>query len=94
MVAVMMMLIVAQVGCFVFYCMESRTISVNSPVPVHSVFIYRPDRRLELWRFVLYMLLHAGWGLSLCMSVYRLAERGYIFFFNSEKQGGEGGGGG
>ena len=49
-----------QLGCFVYYCMESRMITLNGPVPVHSIFIYRPDRRLELWRFVLYMLLHAG----------------------------------
>lgn len=25
------------------------------------MFIYRPDRRHEIWRFVLYMVLHAGW---------------------------------
>nr|KAG5714618.1 hypothetical protein BaRGS_000106 [Batillaria attramentaria] len=50
-----------EVGCFVYYCMESRMITLNGPVPVHSIFIYRPDRRLELWRFILYMLLHAGY---------------------------------
>ncbi|KAK7113068.1 hypothetical protein V1264_012426 [Littorina saxatilis] len=50
-----------EVGCFVYYCMESRMITLNGPVPVHSIFIYRPDRRLEIWRFVLYMLLHAGY---------------------------------
>lgn len=25
------------------------------------MFIYRPDKRHEIWRFVLYMVLHAGW---------------------------------
>ncbi|KAH9365290.1 hypothetical protein HPB48_018308 [Haemaphysalis longicornis] len=24
-------------------------------------FIYRPDKRLQVWRFVFYMVLHAGW---------------------------------
>ncbi|PVD38451.1 hypothetical protein C0Q70_01066 [Pomacea canaliculata] len=50
-----------EVGCFVYYCMESRMITLNGPVPAHSIFIYRPDRRVELWRFVLYILLHAGY---------------------------------
>ncbi|KAL8601507.1 hypothetical protein ACOMHN_000449 [Nucella lapillus] len=57
----MPLILVLEVGCFVYYCLESGRISVNGPVPVHSVFIYRPDRRVELWRFVFYMLLHAGY---------------------------------
>ncbi|XP_075162410.1 rhomboid serine protease stem cell tumor [Haematobia irritans] len=31
------------------------------PVPIDSLFIYRPDKRHELWRFMSYMFLHAGW---------------------------------
>ena len=31
------------------------------PIPTDSVFIYRPDRRLQVWRFVSYMFLHANW---------------------------------
>ncbi|XP_050423690.1 protein rhomboid isoform X2 [Adelges cooleyi] len=30
-------------------------------VPMDSVFIYRPDKRQQLWRFMLYMFLHASW---------------------------------
>ncbi|VVC44262.1 Hypothetical protein CINCED_3A014559 [Cinara cedri] len=30
-------------------------------VPMDSVFIYRPDKRQQLWRFMLYMFLHVGW---------------------------------
>ncbi|KAI9587960.1 protein rhomboid-like [Glossina fuscipes] len=30
-------------------------------IPTDSVFIYRPDRRLEVWRFISYMFLHANW---------------------------------
>ncbi|XP_025194980.1 rhomboid-related protein 2-like isoform X1 [Melanaphis sacchari] len=35
--------------------------SVAAPVPMDSVFIYRPDKRQQLWRFMLYMFLHVGW---------------------------------
>lgn len=30
--------------------------------PLNSVFIYRPDKRHHLWRFVSYATLHAGWA--------------------------------
>ncbi|KAH0944814.1 hypothetical protein HN011_008214 [Eciton burchellii] len=36
-------------------------VNTSGPVPIDSVFIYRPDKRLELWRFAFYMFLHAGW---------------------------------
>ncbi|KOX72829.1 Protein rhomboid [Melipona quadrifasciata] len=35
-------------------------VNTSGPVPIDSVFIYRPDKRLELWRFAFYMFLHAG----------------------------------
>ncbi|XP_055877118.1 rhomboid-related protein 3-like isoform X3 [Biomphalaria glabrata] len=50
-----------EVGCFVYYCTESKMFTFNGPVPASSIFIYRPDKRLELWRFILYMFLHAGY---------------------------------
>ncbi|XP_041364745.1 rhomboid-related protein 3-like [Gigantopelta aegis] len=50
-----------EIGCFIYYGLEAGTIEANGPVPINSVFIYRPDRRLELWRFLLYMLIHAGY---------------------------------
>lgn len=31
------------------------------PVPVDSPLVYRPDRRKELWRFLTYSVVHAGW---------------------------------
>ncbi|EDV96419.1 protein rhomboid [Drosophila grimshawi] len=34
---------------------------VGSAPPEDSLLIYRPDRRLQLWRFVSYALLHASW---------------------------------
>ncbi|XP_067645905.1 protein rhomboid [Eurosta solidaginis] len=33
----------------------------HMPISSDSVFIYRPDRRLQVWRFVSYMFLHANW---------------------------------
>ncbi|XP_032291070.1 protein rhomboid isoform X1 [Drosophila virilis] len=33
----------------------------GSAPPEDSLLIYRPDRRLQLWRFVSYALLHASW---------------------------------
>ncbi|KAK6170629.1 hypothetical protein SNE40_018979 [Patella caerulea] len=50
-----------EVGCFIYYCMEAGTVSPNGPLPLNSIFIYRPDRRLELWRFFFYTFIHAGY---------------------------------
>ncbi|XP_005101581.2 rhomboid-related protein 3 [Aplysia californica] len=50
-----------EVGCFVYYCVESRLITFTGPVPTASIFIYRPDRRHEVWRFFFYMMVHAGY---------------------------------
>ncbi|XP_053952528.1 protein rhomboid [Anastrepha ludens] len=33
----------------------------HMPIASDSVFIYRPDRRLQVWRFLSYMFLHANW---------------------------------
>lgn len=44
-----------------FFSYYSITLGPSGPVPVDSIFIYRPDRRYEVWRFILYMVLHAGW---------------------------------
>jgi rhomboid-related protein 1/2/3 len=49
-----------QVGFFVYYALEAGDLDARGPVPANSIFIYRPDKRLEVWRFVFYMLIHAG----------------------------------
>ncbi|XP_037947514.1 protein rhomboid-like [Teleopsis dalmanni] len=51
------------IGVFVFDYLTVAPVNElsNSNVPSESVFIYRPDRRLEIWRYVSYMLLHANW---------------------------------
>ncbi|XP_067613836.1 uncharacterized protein [Eurosta solidaginis] len=44
----------------------SKTLYTNETSPsssssLSSALIYRPDRRLEIWRYVSYMTLHANW---------------------------------
>lgn len=53
-----MLVSILETACFVYYLITNQS-SLN--VPIDSIFIYRPDKRREIWRFVLYMLLHAGW---------------------------------
>ncbi|KAH8375659.1 hypothetical protein KR200_006526 [Drosophila serrata] len=36
-------------------------VCVGSEPPEDSLFVYRPDQRLQLWRFLSYALLHASW---------------------------------
>lgn len=50
-----------EIGCFIYHCIDAQDITPNGPVPLESLFIYRPDKRLEMWRFLFYMLIHAGW---------------------------------
>lgn len=48
-------------GFFTYYTVITGEVNPSGPVPIDSVFIYRPDKRVEVWRFLLYMVLHAGW---------------------------------
>ena len=50
-----------ELGFFTYYTVAMGKVNPSGPVPIDSVFIYRPDKRLELWRFAFYMFLHAGW---------------------------------
>lgn len=49
-----------QLGFFTYYSVSTGEINSTGPVPIDSMFIYRPDRRSEIWRFLFYMMLHAG----------------------------------
>jgi hypothetical protein len=49
-----------QLGFFTYYTVAMGGVNPSGPVPIDSVFIYRPDKRLEVWRFLFYMVLHAG----------------------------------
>ncbi|XP_034107135.1 protein rhomboid isoform X1 [Drosophila sulfurigaster albostrigata] len=50
-----------ELAFFVYHTMAVGETAAAGPVPTDSMFIYRPDKRHEIWRFVLYMVLHAGW---------------------------------
>ncbi|ELU08332.1 hypothetical protein CAPTEDRAFT_138117, partial [Capitella teleta] len=50
-----------EIGFFVYYALEAGSLSTTGPVPSNSIFVYRPDKRIEVWRFLFYMLIHAGW---------------------------------
>ncbi|XP_071443782.1 protein rhomboid [Hetaerina americana] len=50
-----------EVLCFAYYAVSMGEVSASGPVPIDSPFIYHPDKRIEIWRFFLYMVLHAGW---------------------------------
>ncbi|KAG5889306.1 hypothetical protein JTB14_031952 [Gonioctena quinquepunctata] len=50
-----------ELGFFLYYFITTGELNPTGPVPIDSVFIYRPDKRSEIWRFLLYMMLHAGW---------------------------------
>lgn len=49
-----------QLGFFIYHTLTSGQPGLAGPVPIDSMFIYRPDKRQEVWRFVFYMVLHAG----------------------------------
>lgn len=55
-----------QVCTFVYYAFRSeQRISIIGPVPFNSKLIYNPYRRYEIWRYLTYMLIHAGyWHMS------------------------------
>ncbi|KAH8408126.1 hypothetical protein KR222_009656 [Zaprionus bogoriensis] len=50
-----------ELGFFVYHTLAAGETAATGPIPIDSMFIYRPDRRHQIWRFVLYMVLHAGW---------------------------------
>ncbi|KAK3861336.1 hypothetical protein Pcinc_044501 [Petrolisthes cinctipes] len=55
------LLCATQVGVFVYYGVTMGNVGSYSPVPFSSPLIYDPKRRLEMWRFLSYMFLHAGY---------------------------------
>jgi rhomboid-related protein 1/2/3 len=49
-----------QLSFFTYYTVVMGEMNPAGPVPIDSIFIYRPDKRTEVWRFLFYMVLHAG----------------------------------
>ncbi|XP_063534161.1 rhomboid-related protein 2 isoform X1 [Cydia strobilella] len=51
-----------ELGVFAWYAWGAGGVAAAAgPVPVDSPLVYRPDRRHELWRFLTYSVVHAGW---------------------------------
>ncbi|KAI8114913.1 Protein rhomboid, partial [Lucilia cuprina] len=52
-----------EIGVFLYdYITVRPQTELNSTsIPSESLLIYRPDRRLQIWRFLTYMVLHANW---------------------------------
>ena len=52
-----------QIGVFMYdyITVNSQKELYSTSIPSESVLIYRPDRRLQIWRFLTYMVLHANW---------------------------------
>lgn len=61
-----------ELGFFAYNTITSGPAEPAGPIPIDSMFIYRPDKRHEIWRFIFYMVLHAGWfhlGFNLCIQL-------------------------
>lgn len=61
-----------ELGFFAYNTLTSGPAEPAGPIPIDSMFIYRPDKRNEVWRFIFYMVLHAGWfhlGFNLCIQL-------------------------
>ncbi|XP_055320291.1 protein rhomboid isoform X2 [Sitodiplosis mosellana] len=56
-----LLITIIELGFFAYYSLMSGQLEPAGPIPIDSLFIYRPDKRQELWRFGTYMVLHAGW---------------------------------
>lgn len=55
-----------QLVTFIYYALRSdEPLTLTGPIPFDSKLIYNPHRRYEIWRYVTYMLVHAGfWHIS------------------------------
>uniref|UniRef100_A0A5S6QGZ0 Rhomboid domain-containing protein n=1 Tax=Trichuris muris TaxID=70415 RepID=A0A5S6QGZ0_TRIMR len=51
---------------YIYYNAALAGSQQSTKLPVDSLFIYRPDKRAQIWRFIFYILIHAGWPHLLC----------------------------
>lgn len=47
-----------ELAVFTYYSI----IDGDGSTPKDDLFVYRPDKRQEIWRFAFYMVIHAGWA--------------------------------
>lgn len=56
---------------YIFFTTDQNNYS-EIIIPADSIFIFRPDKRYEFWRFLFYMILHISWlhlGFNLCVQL-------------------------
>lgn len=51
---------IAQLGVYIYYCIQLGEWSASGPLPIESPLIYDPYRRWQAWRFLTYMFIHIG----------------------------------
>lgn len=52
-----------EIGVFIYYAVNSKShLGPYSPVDLKSPLVFDPHKRAEAWRFVTYMLIHAGYA--------------------------------
>ncbi|XP_015903155.1 rhomboid-related protein 2 [Parasteatoda tepidariorum] len=56
----LLLISLVEIGVFIYYCVQYQELSASRPVPIESPLIYNPYRRYEAWRYLTYMLIHAG----------------------------------
>ncbi|XP_053207442.1 rhomboid-related protein 2-like [Panonychus citri] len=56
----LMLISIVEIAVFIYYCVKMKTFSATGPVPFDSSLIYDPYRRYEVWRYLTYALIHAG----------------------------------
>lgn len=56
----LLLISLAEVIFFIYYCVILKEISATGPVPICSVLIYDPYRRQQAWLYLTYMFIHAG----------------------------------
>lgn len=54
---------------FIYNSLTTGELNASGPVPIDSIFVYRPDKKYEVWRFLFYMMIHAGW-IHLCFNLF------------------------
>ncbi|XP_023218612.1 rhomboid-related protein 2-like [Centruroides sculpturatus] len=56
----MIFITLIEIAVFIYYCVDMKELSSVGPVPIDSILIYNPRRRYQAWRYLTYMLIHAG----------------------------------
>lgn len=52
---------IIEIIVFIYYGVTMGNVTASGPVPFESPLIYDPYKRYEAWRYISYMLIHAGW---------------------------------